>query len=84
LNELLVYYVRIHYKRGVFVLIVLAQLTQRVSASVSWLTTPNWLELAKDAFYLIGSAVCRLWSDSEQLSEQALFFVFQSVSRANT
>jgi hypothetical protein len=27
------------------------------AASVTTLTTPGWLELANDAFYLIGSAV---------------------------
>jgi hypothetical protein len=36
-------------------LAVLARLTQKMS----WLSVPGWLELANDAFYLIGSAVLR-------------------------
>jgi hypothetical protein len=38
-------------------LIVPALIDGQGKASNGWLTTPGWLELANDAFYLINSAV---------------------------
>jgi hypothetical protein len=57
----------------------------KLAASVTTLTKPGWLELANDAFYLIGSAVFQCIEDhcATKVKQKTLFFVFQSVSRAN-
>jgi hypothetical protein len=49
------------------------------------LTTPGWLDLANDAFYLIGSAVVQCIHGTTKVRQKTFsFFVFQSVSRANS
>jgi hypothetical protein len=55
----------------------------RELATTSWLTKLCWLQLANYAFYLIGSAVFQC-VDHNSKTKDFLFFVFQSVSRANT
>jgi flagellar biosynthesis regulator FlbT len=44
---------------------------------------PGWLQLANDAFYLFGSAVIQSMEHHRTTKVRRLFFVSQSVSRAN-
>jgi hypothetical protein len=48
-------------------------LTASIKASTSWLTTSDWLELANDAFYLIGSAVFQCMEYHESKTEDFIF-----------
>jgi hypothetical protein len=49
-----------------------------------WLTAHGWLELANDAFYLIGAAVFQCMEYHWTTKVGLLFFICQRVSRANT
>jgi hypothetical protein len=69
---------------GEFMLASWLRLT--LAASITTLTTPGWLKLANDAFHLLGSAVyqCMIVPlNHESETEDLLFLVFESVSRAD-
>jgi hypothetical protein len=56
----------------------------RAKASVIWQTTPGWLELANDAFYLIGSAVFQCmeyhWTRKLRQNKTLYFSVFKVIA----
>jgi hypothetical protein len=60
----------------------------RLAANVTMLTTPGYLKLANDAFYLIDFAVFQCTEypplNYERKTKDFIFFVLQSVSRTNT
>jgi hypothetical protein len=53
--------------------------SRRAYAPTSWLSTPEWLKLANDAFYLISSAVfqCMEYHWTTKSRQKTLFFVFK-------